>query len=329
MKKIIRLTESDLIRIVNRVIKEEEEETSADTCSVNISKSKGDTAAWDNMDTNTKNQTLKKIQTDIINYISRAKEEYKKWFKDPKTIRKFQNHELRVLDRLPNYLDQITKINLHMKGPNSMPTANAWVNSKNPQTINYNVPSIHDGKNYTHNLYDTTKHEMGHLIDYFFKKNGIKTYLTTINTDGQESYNANYIVNDQDQYTRLNVFREYIGAGPSDSPKILLSKFLNTVKSGKLSSNKFNFEGVTMEKGYRKNSTEEANQIFSKIGVNGILSGQIPAYNISQLFSNFAFTKGSDIFVSFNSIAGLNVTSKATPNLREIMKYYYLKLSPK
>ena len=66
------------------------------------------------------------------------------------------------------------------------------------------------------------------------KKNGVKTYQQTIDTSTPELHRANYIVNDRDQYARLNVLRGIVGAEPNDHPSTLLNKFMEQVKNGKI-----------------------------------------------------------------------------------------------
>lgn len=323
MKKNIKLTESKLISLIERIINEQSEESSI-SCDVNISKSPSSTS-WNSMDNKMKSSKLKDIKSTISNAIRRSVQDYIEWFKNPLTIKKFKPNEKKVLNNIPNFLKGINKINLSFNPSNATKNARAWTSSNNLNLINYNIPQLHDGNNFLGaSIYDTTKHEIGHLIDYYFKKNGIKTYLQTINTDSQESYMNNYIVNDNDQYTRLNVFRGIINAGPADSPITLLNKFLNEVKSNKITSNKFNFSGISSEKNMRqKNNTQTANQI-NKILSQSIYVNNKNSHNIEQLFSNFAINNGGTIYVSFDLIANLNLTSKEINR-----KYYYLKLTPK
>ena len=326
MKKIVRLTESDLIRIVKRVINESDVgENSYDECNVNISKgtTKSDIGEWGKMDENAKNRILEKIKIDSYREIKKSIEEYKKWFKDPLTLKKFNPEQRKIVrSSIDPYLDKINLVNLSFDAPR--PGVVAWVNTGNRRAINLCIPQIHNGKNYIgSSLYELMKHEIGHLIDYHFKDKKISTYINTIDTSTPESYNANYLINDKDQYTRLNFLRGVIGAGPSDSPSVLLKKFMNKVDDGTISSNKFNFKGGTKNEGMVKPDLSGAKKINrllrNSIFVNNKVSG-----NIDQLFSNFGEVSGSDIFISFDMIANLNITSKEYDK-----KFYYLRLSNK
>lgn len=323
MGKIVRLNEQELRQIILRLIKEgDEEENSYDSCDFSSSKESA-SSKWNNISDATKKSLLDKIKNDSFSQISKAVREYKNWFSNSATQKKFKPNELKIVNSsLGPYLDKITNVNLTFNPPR--PTVIAWVNSKKTNIINLTVPMIHNTQKYIGpSLYETIKHEIGHLIDYFFKANGIRTYYDTVDTDTQQEYQDNYAINDRDQYTRLNVFRTYVGAGPNDHPSLLLKKFLTKVEEGIITSKKWDFKGITASKGTNKNSNDEAEQInkflFSTIYYNGKHS-----LNIEQLFATFAFMKGSDIYVNFDLIANLNVTSKDANR-----KYYYLKLSQK
>lgn len=324
MKKIIRLDEQDLKRIILRLIKEgnDEEENSYDSCDFSSSK-ESSSSEWNNISDATKKSLMDKIKNDSFSQISKAVREYKNWFSKSATQKKFKPNELRIVNSsLGPYLDKITNVNLTFNPPK--PTVIAWVNSKKTNTINITVPMVHNTQKYIgSSLYETIKHEIGHLIDYFFKANGIRTYYDTVDTDTQQEYEDNYAINDKDQYTRLNVFRTYVGAGPADPPKVLLQKFLTKVNEGVITSNKWDFGGGTSTKRINKNSNDVAEEI-NKVLFNTIFYNGKRSLNVEQLFATFAIVKGSDVYVSFDLIANLNVTSKDANK-----KYYYLKLTQK
>jgi len=303
----------------------EQSNNSAESCDKNIGSGAGYLETWKKMDETKRNQVLDSIKRSIDQSLQKSREEYIKWFQNPLTIKKFKpGKESDVLKKIPSYLQSIKKINLMFKGPDSMPTARAWVSTKLPNEIFYNLSQIHDGNDFVGQSIDyTTKHEMGHSIDNFFKANGVDTYINTINTPNQDSYNANYIVNDRDQYTRLNVLRGIINAGPADHPKTLLSKFLSSVKNGTITSDKFTFSGISSKTPPSgKNDAKKATEIF-KILQNGIFVHGKNNPNVEQLFSNFGVENGGTVYVSFDSLAQLNITSK---DLEKI--YYFLKMTP-
>ncbi len=319
--KII-LTESQ----VKRVLIEQGEETSDQTCSKSKSSAPGAFDKWKSLDDATKRSKAVSIKSDISNVIGRCVTEYTTWFSNPGTIAKFKtDKEKSVVKQIPSFLSTIKNINLSIGGPGGRNTVIAWVSNVNMTTINYNLPMIHNTEKYVgSSIYEITKHEMGHLIDYFLTKNGVKTYIQTLDIDSQQEYQDNYLINDKDQYARLSYLRQLVGAGPSDSGQVLLTKFMARVEDGTVTSPKFNMSGIQSKTPKKtKNDINTAKSIDSKIGMSIMVKGR-PSINLSQLFSTFALTSGNDIWVSFDLVAQLNYTSKDTERM-----YYYLKLSPK
>jgi hypothetical protein len=319
--KII-ISESQL----RRVIIEQGDETSDQTCSKSTSSSPGAFDKWNSLDDNIKRSKAESIKSDIRNVISRCVTEYNAWFSNPGTVAKFKTEkEKSVVRQIPSFLSTIKNINLSIGGPGGRNTVIAWVSNANMTTINYNLPMIHNTEKYIgSSMYEITKHEMGHLIDYFLTKNGVSTYIQTLEIGSQQEYQDNYLINDKDQYARLSYLRQLVGAGPADSPQLLLTKFMARVEDGTVTSSKFNMSGIKSKTPKKtKNDLNTAKSIDSKIGMTIMVKGK-PSINLSQLFSTFALAAGNDIWVSFDLIAQLNVTSKDVEKL-----YYYLKLSPK
>ena len=317
------LTETQLKLLV------EQSGESSLSCDKNVSKGAGYLNNWKSMDENKRKELVTSIRSTIEQGLGRSKEEYIKWFQHPATIQKFRTpEEKEVLKKLPEYLQTINTIKLVFQDPPGALSSGvrAWVSNVKPTEINYNLSNIHDGNDFQGQSIDyTTKHEMGHLIDFFFKKNGVKTYNQTIDTPTQQDYNDNYLINDKDQYTRLNVFRGIVGAGPNDHPVTLLNKFLAQVKSGKITSNKFNFSAISSPTPgiSQKNNLEKATEVM-KVLSNAILVDGKPATNILQLFSNFGLVKNGNVYVSFDLLAQFNLTAKDLEK-----KYYLLKMVPK
>ena len=317
------LTETQLKLLV------EQSGESSLSCDKNVSKGAGYLNNWKSMDENKRKELVTSIRSALEQGLSRSKEEYIKWFQHPATIQKFRTpEEKEVLKKLPEYLQTINTIKLVFQDPPGALSSGvrAWVSNVKPTEINYNLSNIHDGNDFQGQSIDyTTKHEMGHLIDFFFKKNGVKTYNQTIDTPTQQDYNDNYLINDKDQYTRLNVFRGIVGAGPNDHPVTLLNKFLAQVKSGKITSNKFNFSAISSPTPgiSQKNNKEKATEVMKVLGDTILVDGK-PATNILQLFSNFGLVKNGNVYVSFDLLAQFNLTAKDLEK-----KYYLLKMVPK
>lgn len=287
--------------------------------------------------------TKQKIESDIKNSIQKSKSEYEIWFSDQGTIGKFKNKSL--VPALKSYIKSLGSYKTYYdesKTPNKK--ANAWVytpktkdqlNVLKYKTININVFKIHNGKNFVSSLNQTIKHEMGHIIDNFLTRNGEPAYLKTHEDFNQAQYDQNYIINDKDQFTRLQIFRTVIGAEPLDNGEKLLDKFLQKYQTGEIKISGYTPSKIYLDKVPEKRDTAKANQayrfLFQKIIVNNT-----PSHNIAQLFATFSyFTVGDNklvtLYTSFDKIGELNITSKdAGANLQteENKRYVYLKLTP-
>ena len=346
MEKVIRPKRSKLYDIFKLIVEQQKNDAinSGDSF-LNCDASKTTKPAntfWTNefnqLDQNAKNILLEKIRTEISSFIERSKKEYITWFSNPKTKLKFKPNELKVLDELIRvYLPSKFNIKLHTK--DTKPGVVAWVNAgESFYDINYTLSFNHDGKDFISDTYATTKHELGHLIDNFLSKRGVKTYITTIVTDTQTSYDANYWINDRDQYARLNVLRSTINAGPMDSSKMLLSKFLNGVKSGNITSERYSFSPSKLEINTKKNDNEQTKSMLNYFNNTIKIDGK-RSLNIEALFATFATKYGKDIYVNFNLLSSLNQTSVSigssqnvnnlAENVKDATEYFYLKLSLK
>lgn len=287
-------------------------------------------AKYNKMSEEGKKSERKKILDFISKSMAEVKEEYRKWYTNPGTITKFTKQEDPVRrSLLSSYLPSL-KAKIHLTPKESGGSNSAWgyFIPKDPTIININLFNFWNGKQTGNkSVHDTLKHEMAHAIDNYFSKNGVRTYNATHPpATTEEEYMEIYLINDKDQFARLNVLRQIIGAGPSDSAKILLNKFISAVDSGKITSKSFKFS-----KGYDstkqiyilamnpiapqgvkgKVSLDAAKKAYSHMsGKEAIVVDGKENYNIEQLFSNFAKVKNDGIYVNMNDIANLNVTSK-------------------
>lgn len=290
--------------------------------------------------------TKQKIETEIRSAIQKAKTEYEAWFSNEGTIGKFKNKNL--IPPLKAYVKSLGAFKTYYdetKTPNKK--ANAWItgaktkeelNQLKHKTININVFKIYDGTKYTSPLDQTVKHEMGHIIDRYLTNNGESAYLPTHETFNQEQYQQNYIINDKDQFTRLQVFRTVVGAEPLDNGEQLLDKFLQKYQTGEIKISGYTPSKVYLDKVPEKRDAAKAKSaysyLFQKIIVNGT-----PSHNISQLFATFSYFQKvnpqdvlATIWTSFDKIGELNITSKdAGANLQtedDKKRYVYLQLKP-
>lgn len=323
MKKIL-INEFQLNVLVNLISEQTSGATdtfqdSSDFCDVNVSDKINTSFPVDNK------VLLNSIQDAAKLQLSNSVTIYKNWYNKPETKNKITKKKL--LDTLPSFLDKLLSkpISYYVDPVNSpKPKSIGWV--KTPATendvkrlgdewgvININLYQLHDGKKYLHNLYDVIHHEMGHILDSYFRVNGEEIYLKTHNTFNQDEYKKNYLINDKDQFTRLSVLRTAIGAGPLDDPKSLLSKFMSKVNEGKISSPYFDFsvtKGQYVPSKFNKNNIETT-KIINKYLTGRIFIGELSSKNIEQLFSNFSFIDpgANTIYVNFNLISDLNETT--------------------
>ena len=315
------LTETQLKLLV------EQANESSLSCDKNVSNVDGYSSVWKSMDPKKRDEIIKSLNNEVNRSLIKSRDEYTKWFQNPATIKKFKTpKEQEILKKIPVFLQSIKRTNYTINAPKALPNARAWVNNKEMDLINYNLGQIHNGRDFVGmSIDDTTKHEMGHLIDYFFKNNGVQTYINTTNADEGSGYSANYLVADSDQYTRLNVLRGIVGAGPDDPPLTLLNKFLAQVKSGKITSNKFNFSAIASPTPgiSQKNNVEQATEVAKLLNQSIFVDGK-HNHNIEQLFSNFGLVKNGNVYVSFDLLAQFNLTAKDLEK-----KYYFLKMTPK
>ena len=345
MEKVIRPKQPKLYDIFKLIVEQQKNNAinSGDsflTCNASTTTKLANTF-WSNdfnrLDQNAKNALLEKIKSEISIFLEKSKKEYIVWFSNPKTISKFKPNELEGLNKLvTEYLR--SKINIKLFTTIETPGVIAWINGGKLYDINYALPLNHDGKDFIRNIYETTKHELGHLIDNFLSQNGVKTYITTIVTNTQALYDANYVINDRDQYARLNVLRGSINAGPMDNSKTLLKKFLNGVKSGNITSERYSFSPSKLENNTKKNDVEQTKSMLMYLN-NTIIIGGKRSMNTEQLFATFATRYGKDIYVNFNLLSSLNQTSVSigssqnvnnlAENVTDETGYYYLKLSVK
>jgi len=275
---------------------------------------------------------MSEISDNVSKIFKEVKGEYQKWYSHPDTARKFTREEDGVRRKLIS--DYLPKINckLHIKPDPKQPKwvqdSWGWFATDSPFVINVGLYNFFNGKQTGNkSIKDTIKHELAHAIDAYFSKNGVRAYDATHPSNlSQEEYAQIYLINDKDQFARLNILRGLINAGPTDTGKQLLEKFLDAVKKGKITSKIFDFEGGVDSK---KNlfllkmipkkldgvkggvSLDAAKKVYSSMMNKGaIMVGNKENYNIEQLFSNFGKIQNNQILVDMSGIAKLNFTSK-------------------
>jgi hypothetical protein len=289
-------------------------------------------AEYSNMSPEEQKTKMKGITAGVLDLLEVIKDEYVKWYSNPATIKKFTQEEDKVrMKLLSEYLPKIT-CKLHTKpDPNASKMKQAswgWFSAKAPYIINVALYNFFNGKSTGNkSIKDTIKHEMAHAIDVYFSENGVRAYDAThppITTPGE--YERIYLMNDKDQFARLNILRGIIKAGPTDSGKQLLVKFLDEAKKGKISSESFDFKGGVSPKGdlyllrmipkrmegvKGKVPLDVAKKVYSSMMNKGaIMVGGKENFNLEQLFSNFGRIINNEIVINMSDIAQLNYSSK-------------------
>ena len=317
-----------------RIITENEKTNNADKsnpsyeiCDKNLAKS-SPSDRWDSLNAISRKKLLSKIKSDVENSKTKAIDEYDNWFSKADTRKKFKPSEIKVLDGLIPYLRKV-QMKYWDKTPEGVGTGKgtsyAWVNGYvEPYVLNVCLKNVHNGFEYTTSIEGAVKHELGHLIDAYFDKNKVTTYLQTVKLEKPGDYKANYAINDKDQYSRLNVLRGIIGAEPFDSAETMLDKFLNKVKDGTITiDKKYKLSKIVSTDSTVKNGVEDTKRLSPHINmyVNGDKSP-----DLGWLFATFSTGEpNKSIYVNFNLISDLNRTSKELPSNQK--KYYYLVLS--
>lgn len=285
---------------------------------------------FNKLDAEKKKAKIEGIRQKMSELVDQCKKEYVGWYSHPDTVKKFTNDEESVRKKLISSLIANFKIKINISpdpGASEM-SKKSWgycTPQKDPFTSHVNLYNFYNGKPQGNkSIKDTIKHEMAHLIDAFLKKNKVSTYIPTHGSNlSPEEYARIYLINDYDTFARLNILRGVINAGPADSGKQLLEKFLNSCKSGKIESDSFTFSGamdtkknfyiLVMKPKYveKRASLETAQSVYKLMsGRKAIVVDGKENYNIEQLFSNFAIIKNNDIYVNMSEIAQVNLTTK-------------------
>jgi len=281
MKKIIRLTESGLTRLVNKILVEQ------------------------NLTSELKSQI-----TQLINIEDKkVKQYYQEHYSKPETVSKFKNkNNINEIKRF------ITTINYKPFFEKS--GKNGFVNQNKPEVINLNVNNLFTKQGNTiiakgSLLHDTILHEMAHLIDFKMQKLGEKTITTS---DGY--YNVNdgkdeYVDSDAETFARVQRLREVLGLTPNADGEEIKRKLIEFIKSKRISfpnvriSNAKSgliFTSINTSKGV----LTELWKFYSPMKINNTL---VP--DISALFGKFStYQTNGSVFLNLDIIGKVNISTK-------------------
>jgi hypothetical protein len=277
-----------------------------------------------------KRDILEKIDSDM----EKIKGDYERWFSLPSTKNKIPKNKQGSIDELIEHIGSVRCIlNIKPQKGSSEMVQRSWGYTPPPKPdpsdrFYINLYNFWNGKpsGETH-VSTTLRHEMAHIADHFLKSKGIDAYTPT---HDPKEYARIYLINDRDQYTRMQVLRKVIGAGPVDSPETMLNKFMKKVESGIISSRVFDFSSdIRAENVYLRlipsdalsgagtrslpmgedleKRLKNAKQVYdTMLNKGGILYNDKEEYNIEQLFSNMAIIHKNYILIDFDSLSDLN-----------------------
>jgi len=222
----------------------------------------------------------KRLLQEAGNILNKCKKELIGWYKNPDTIKKFddENEFVDWLTYFPQLIGDALDgevISDYEDSPDLIKkrddkkireSLDEWINSlkciihfnKNTSEVPNSWAYYSPGKKYVYvnlyefysddspgreNLVNTIRHEMMHAIDWFLQSWGVKTYdKTHLSPKDQDEYYKIYNINDKDQFARLQNFRINFGIKPIENAKSIGNKLIQAFKSGKIKSDAWKFD---------------------------------------------------------------------------------------
>lgn len=195
---------------------------------------------WDtyrSMDSGQKDKFKEKVYSIVQENLSKAKNHFLKYFSDPEVVKKIKSissdiKEEKVekkLNSLKFFIEGI-EAKVVIKKNIFTNSSSAWgsVSAMETDLINLNIFNFwkegNDAK-----IYETILHEMSHCIDFFFRKEGIRTE-TVQKMFSDETYTQSTM----EQYARLQNVRKDLGLSPIAREEEVLKKILDLFKEGKI-----------------------------------------------------------------------------------------------
>jgi hypothetical protein len=283
MKKVVRLTEGDLMRIVKKVITEQK-----------ISDS-----------------DKKMFTNHIVSNGNKCKDYYINHFSKPETVNKFtnKNNILKIKEFIPN----IKYKPFFEKG-----NKNGFVNQNNLNIINLNLNNLFTNSRGVISpkgtlLYDTILHEMGHLIDFKLQSLGEQTIASSSAYYKPTDNKDTYVQSDVETYARIQRLREVLGLNPNAGGEEIKNKIVEFIKSKKIQFPNIrimgndNNPGVLFftEKNRTKGVLTELWRFYSSLKINNTF---VP--DISALFAKYSKIKNSVVILDLNLLGNVNITTK-------------------
>lgn len=282
MKKIIRLTESDLNRIVKKIINEE----------------------------SLSDDFKQKINQLVVSEGNKVKNYYIQHYSKTETISKFKNQK--NVDIIKKYIPTI-RYSLFSEKNNK----NGFVSSKNTSVINLNVYLLFtkspngDITPKGSLLYDTILHEMAHCIDFKLQSLGEKTITTS---DGYYNVNGGkdeYVDSDMETFARVQRLREVLGLNPNANGEEIKRKLIDFIKSKRIVFPNVRISNA--KSGLLFTPTETSKGILSELwrfySPMKIDNTSVP--DISALFGKFSnYQTNGSVFLNLDIIGKVNISTK-------------------
>jgi len=278
-KKIIRLTESDLNKIVKRIISEQE------------------------LDIEELKSKIRKEKQKVIAHFDGI-------YKSPQTISKFKNKS--NANNVISFLSTIKIRPYFTKDKSPTPTANGWVTKKEPDVVNLNVYKITEGDH----IYNTILHETAHLIDFYLQTLGEDTVTT--DTGGYydpEDKKDEYVASEAETIARVQRLRDMLDIGVTESKENFSSKIIQAIQSKKMTFGNYSFrkskngQFIEFSKPGQKGLLSDLWGFYSVMKINGESQS-----DISALFANNSIIKDGKVYLNLFKIAKVNANTKNIRN---------------
>jgi len=291
MKKIIKLTESDLRRIVTKIINEQGISNSDKQIINNLIKTNS-----------------QKVKSHYINH-----------FSEQETINKFNKPS--NISIIKSFIPTIGYKPFIKTSGNE----NGFVNKNNPKTINLNLYYLITKNGNTISpkgtlLYDTILHEMGHLIDFKLQSLGEKSISNSTGYYTPTDDKDNYVQSDVETYARIQRLREALGVGSNANGEEIRNKIIEFVKLKKIQFPNVKImaddgrPGILLftERNKTKGVLTDLWRFYSTLKINNTSIS-----DISALFAKFSKINNGMVILDLNLIGKVNVSAKGDIKLTE------------